>query len=110
MKKSKITLTTGETFPFEFTMGAMLIFHKETGREATEADLTKFSDLMTTLWAGTVAASEVAGTPCNYSLQEFANRLTPEGLSAWQREAFADDKPSKKKKKEKEEKETVPES
>ena len=38
MKKHFITLTTGESFPVEISLGAMLIFKEETGREATDAD------------------------------------------------------------------------
>lgn len=88
MKRTKIMLTTGETYPFEFTMGAMLIFRKETGREATEADFSSFSDLLTIMWAGTVAAAEVEGNPCKYTLQEFANRLNPDALTRWQKESM----------------------
>lgn len=83
MKKHFITLTTGESFPVEISLGAMLIFKEETGREATEADMGSLSDLIKLLWAGAAAASETAGIAMNYTPQQFANRLTPEELKKW---------------------------
>lgn len=83
MKKHFITLTTGESFPVEISLGAMLIFKEETGREATEADMGSLSDLIKLLWAGAAAASETAGIAMNYTPQHFANRLTPEELKKW---------------------------
>lgn len=83
MKKHFITLTTGESFPVEISLGAMLIYKEETGREATEADMGSLSDLIKLLWAGAAAASEPAGIAMNYTPQQFANRLTPEELKKW---------------------------
>ncbi len=83
MKKHFITLTTGESFPVEISLGAMLIFKEETGREATEADMGSLSDLIKLLWAGASATSETAGIAMTYTPQQFANRLTPEELKKW---------------------------
>lgn len=88
MKKMTITLSTGETYPFEFTMGAMLLFKKETGKEATEADFSSLSDLLTILWGGVVAATEATGGNCPYTLQQFANRIDKPTLVKWQEEVF----------------------
>ncbi len=52
MKKHFITLTTGEKFPVEMSLGAMLLFKHETGKEATEADMGSLSDLTILLWGG----------------------------------------------------------
>lgn len=70
-------------FPRQISLGAMLIFKEETGREATEADMGSLSDLIKLLWAGAAAASETAGIAMNYTPQQFANRLTPEELKKW---------------------------
>lgn len=88
MKKTTITLSTGETYPFEFTMGAMLLFKKETGKEATEADFSSLSELLTILWGGVVAATEATGGNCPYTLQQFANRIDNQTLVKWQQEVF----------------------
>lgn len=90
----------------------MLIFKKETGREATQADFSAFSDLLTILWAGTLAASEVEGNPCKYTLQEFANRMTPEALTRWQKDSMekTDEEKTESKKKSRPTKESQPES
>ena len=41
------------------------------------------SDLTHLLYCGVMSASEVAGVKFEYSLQQFANRLTPESLNQW---------------------------
>lgn len=84
MNKQTITLTTGETFPVDMsTLGAMLLFKKETGKEITEADTSDLSDLAALIWAGTAAASEVAGKDFPYTAQQMANRVTGETLRRW---------------------------
>lgn len=90
MKKHFITLTTGEKFPVEMSLGAMLLFKHETGKEATEADMGSLSDLTILLWGGAAAASEVQGIPFLFTPQQFANRLTSEALSGWA-QVLADD-------------------
>lgn len=83
MTNKRITLTTGETFPAEINLGAMLLFKKETGREVTEADYSAPSDLITLLWCAASAASEVAEVKMDYTLQQFANRVTADTLKKW---------------------------
>lgn len=90
MKKHFITLTTGEKFPVEINLGAMLLFRRETGKEATEADMGSLSDLTVLLWAGAASASEVQGIPFLFTPQQFANRLTSEALNGWA-QALVDD-------------------
>ena len=92
MKIHKIKLTTGEEFPVEINLGAMLLFKKETGKEVTDADMGGLSDLTHLLWAGTVSASEVAGVKFDYTPQQFANRLTPEALTQWSARLAEDQK------------------
>ena len=72
MKKHFITLTTGESFPVEISLGAMLIFKEETGREATDADMGSLSDLIKLLWAGAAAGSGKAGS--GESIRDGGNR------------------------------------
>ncbi|MDE6072781.1 MAG: hypothetical protein K2G53_09575 [Muribaculaceae bacterium] len=93
MKKHRIKLTTGEEFPVEINLGAMLLFKQETGKEATDADMGSLSDLTMLLWCGTSSASEVAGVKFDYTPQQFANRLTPESLMDWTRELAKDPQP-----------------
>lgn len=69
-------------FPCRQTMGAFLRFKRETGREATEMtnDLT---DLLTFLYCCTASASAADGIEFNLTLEEFADRISPDELNQW---------------------------
>ena len=49
MKRIEI-IVNGEAYPCSPSMGAMLRFKQETGKEITEIDPTSFSELCTYLW------------------------------------------------------------
>jgi len=55
MKRIEININ-GTAYPCSPTMGAMLRFKQETGREITEIDPTSFSDLCTYLWCCAITA------------------------------------------------------
>lgn len=69
-------------FPCRQTMGAFLRFKRETGREATEItnDLT---DLLTFLYCCAASASAADGIEFNFTLEEFADRISPDELNQW---------------------------
>lgn len=73
----------GEVFPCRPTMGAMLRFKKETGKEITEIKADSFTDLCTYLYCCVVSASAAAKKPFEMSLMEFADALTPEDMTQW---------------------------
>ena len=72
----------GKDYPCRQTMGALLRFKQETGRDVTEmrGDL---SDACVLLWCCVVSASAADGVEFGYSLTDFADRLSPEALTAW---------------------------
>lgn len=82
MKRIEITIN-GEAYPCSPTMGAMLRFKQETGREITEIDPTSFTDLCTYLYCCIVSAAKREGKDFNLSLIEFADNITPEDMTAW---------------------------
>lgn len=104
MNKQAITLTTGETFTVDTsTLGAALLFKKETGKEITDADISNLEDLAATIWSGAAAAAEVVGKEFPYTVQQFANRIGVAELREWAKRASGDTsavetKGSKKKK------------
>lgn len=69
-------------YPCRQTMGAFLRFKRETGREATEItnDLT---DLLTFLYCCTASASAADGLDFDLTLDDFADRITPDELNEW---------------------------
>lgn len=82
MKRIEITIN-GTVYPCSPTMGAMLRFKQETGREASEIDTSSLSDLCTFLWCCTASAAKREGIPFDYSLMDFADNVTPEDMAAW---------------------------
>lgn len=82
MKRIEITIN-GTAYPCSPTMGAMLRFKQETGREITEIDPTSFSDLCTYLWCCVASGAKREGKPFDLSLMEFADCMTPEDMTEW---------------------------
>lgn len=82
MKRIEITIN-GEAYPCSPTMGAMLRFKQETGREITEIDPTSFADLCTYLWCCVSSAAKRENKDFNLSLMEFADNITPEDMTEW---------------------------
>ena len=76
MKRIEITIN-GTAYPCSPTMGAMLRFKQETGREITEIDASSFSDLCTYLWCCVKSAAKREGKPFDMALMDFADSLTP---------------------------------
>lgn len=70
-------------YPCRPTMGAMLRFKKETGKEITEITDTSFTDLCTYLYCCVASASAADGVPFNLSLIDFADALNPDDMTAW---------------------------
>nr|DAJ08934.1 MAG TPA: tail assembly chaperone protein [Caudoviricetes sp.] len=89
MKRIEITIN-GTAYPCSPTMGAMLRFKQETGREITEIDPTSFTDLCTYLWCCVASAAKREGKPFDMSLMEFADSLTPEDMTEWNAAITAD--------------------
>lgn len=82
MKRIEITVN-GEAFPCSPTMGAMLRFKQETGKEITQIDPSSFTDLCTYLYCCVVSASKREGKSFNLSLMDFADAITPEQMEEW---------------------------
>lgn len=82
MKKVEITIN-GEAYPCRPTMGAMLRFKKETGKEVTAIEATSFTDLCTYLWCCIVSASKHDGKQFDMSLMDFADSITQDDMAEW---------------------------
>lgn len=91
MAKIEVTIN-GKEYPCRPTMGAMLRFKKETGKEITEITNTGFSDLCTYLYCCVASACAADKVPFNMSFMEFADALNPDDMNAWtaQMQAAAD--------------------
>lgn len=77
MKKVEVTIN-GTTYPCRFTMGAMLLFKQQTGREATVITADALSDIIVLIWCCIKSASRHERIDFNLSLEDFADGITPE--------------------------------
>ena len=69
--------------PCRPTMGAVLRFKKETGKEVTEITSNSVSDLCAYLYCCVASASAADKVPFDMSLMDFADALSPEDMTAW---------------------------
>ncbi|MDE5567138.1 MAG: hypothetical protein K2J12_01725 [Muribaculaceae bacterium] len=90
----------GQKFPCCPTMGAMLRFKKETGREVTEMKGDSLTDICTYLWCCVKSASSAEGKQFDLPLIDFADRIDQSALVAWSSMVMGQDEsePSGKKK------------
>lgn len=72
----------GKAYPCRQTMGAMLRFKKETGKEVTDIN-GSLSDTCAYLYCCTASACKKDGVEFNMSLMDFADSLTPDDLDQW---------------------------
>ena len=82
MRKVEITIN-GKSYPCRQTMGAMLRFKRETGKEVTDMDGGSLTDICTFLWCCIVSACKADGIPFDMSLMEFADAVSPDDISQW---------------------------
>ena len=73
----------GVDYPCRPTMGALLRFKKETGKEITEITENSVSDLITYLYCCVASASAVDKKDFDMNLIEFADALNSDDLDKW---------------------------
>ena len=82
MAKIDVTIDNVK-YPCRPTMGAMLRFKIETGKEITEIDPKSFTDVCTYLYCCVASASAADKVDFRMSLLEFADALNPEDMNEW---------------------------
>lgn len=84
MKKTRNKLTVeidGKSYPCYQTMGALMILEQETGKNASEC--VSLSDQIVFLWACCKSACRRENVEFPYTIEDFADNLTPDDLVAW---------------------------
>ena len=74
-------MVDGKEYPCRPTMGAMLRFKQETGRDVSEMT-GSVSDLATYMWCCVVSACKREGVEFNMSLMDFADAITETDMNA----------------------------
>lgn len=72
----------GAEYPCRVTMGAMLRFKRETGRDISDIS-ERLTDVVTWLWCCVASACSADGVEFSYSLQDFADRVEPSTMNAF---------------------------
>ena len=90
-----VVMVEGRELPCAPSMGAMLRFKELTGKEINEIDVRSVSELATYLYCCVASACSREKIEFDMKLMEFADRVSPEDMAAWQdsitREARPDD-------------------
>lgn len=82
MAKIEIKIN-GEAYPCRPTMGAMLRFKEQTGKEITDLDTNSFTELCTYLWCCIKSACAREQKQFDLSLLDFADSIDPDDMNAW---------------------------
>ncbi len=73
----------GNTYPCYPTLGAMLLFKQEAGKEVSEMRAENVSEMITYLWCCAKSASKREGKDFTLPLQDFADCCDLSDLTAW---------------------------
>lgn len=77
MKNVEVNIN-GNAYPCRLTMGAMLLFKQQTGREATTIATDAISDLIIFIWCCIKSACRHDRIDFQLTLDDFADGITPE--------------------------------
>lgn len=86
MKKIKVN---GKEYPVRITMGALLRFKRETGKDVSEVSSGDVADMVILLWCCVVSACAADGVEFNLSLEAFADSLDPKSMETLNEEIEA---------------------
>ncbi len=81
MSKIEVVIN-GKAYPCRQTMGAMLRFKKETGKEVTDI-VDSPTDMLAFLYSCTQSACAHDGVEFDMDLMAFADSITPDDLNQW---------------------------
>ena len=70
----------GKVYPCRVTMGAMLRFKRETGRDVSQMAADDVADMVTFLWCCIASACHADGVPFDIALMDFADMLGPDSI------------------------------
>lgn len=68
----------GTEYPFRLTMGAMLRFKRQTGKEVGEIANGDLESIIALVWCCVVAACHADGVEFSVDFETFADKLTPD--------------------------------
>lgn len=73
----------GTTYPCHLTMGAMLRFKRESGKDVSQLEGGDVADLLLFVYCCTRSACNATGQPFDLNFETFCDLLTPEDFTAF---------------------------
>lgn len=71
----------GKEYPFRMTMGALMRFKREVGKDVSRMDANDLTENLILIWCCIVSACVVDNVPFELSAQELADRLEPQDVA-----------------------------
>lgn len=87
----KLTIK-GKDYPCRVTMGAMVRFKRESGKDVSKIEQSDISDLVLFMWCCTASACNADGVEFGYTPDQFADLLEPTGLNGFYEEMLSEEK------------------
>lgn len=78
----KITIN-GKAYPCRVTMGAMVRFKRESGKDISEISQSDMAELVLFIWCCAVSACNADDVAFDYTFEKFADSLDPENLAGF---------------------------
>ena len=97
MKKFLIEVG-GKEVPCRLTMGAMLQFKRETGRDVSQMDQSDLEDLLMLMWCCIACACRAEGYEYEVDFERFVCLVTPQDVAQWNQLMAADQEVKEEKK------------
>ena len=82
--------------PCRVTMGAMVRFKREAGRDVSELGEKDIADLVLFIWCCVVSACNADGVSFDMAFERFADSLDPDGVSGFYKSMDEDSSVEKK--------------
>ncbi len=80
MKKIELN---GKEFPCRVTMGAMVRFKRESGKDVSQMSQTDISELVLFLWCCVSSACSADGVEFAFTFEQFADCLEPQEITGF---------------------------
>ena len=73
----------GRELPCRLTMGAMLLFKRQTGKDLNQIQSEDLEAMLTLLWCCVKSACRAEGVEFNVDFEMFCDMITPEEMALW---------------------------
>lgn len=73
----------GKDYPCRLTMGAMLLFKRNTGQDVSQMQEADLEQMLMLMWCCVVSACRAEGVEFDVDFERFCDMVTPQDLNRW---------------------------